>query len=157
MKKVLVITLLSAIVMAMLGCTQTPLSGRPEGPGPEQEAHKVMDAFLEAFNARDEARWADTLLFPHIRIASGTLTITPTRQAFLDAADLDAFAATNNWSYSTWDAIETIQADATKVHFKVVFSRHNNQGQKYVTYNSLYILQNIDGHWGIRSRSSFAP
>ena len=31
----------------------------------------VMEDFLVAFNARDEEAWADTLHFPHVRLASG--------------------------------------------------------------------------------------
>ena len=37
------------------------------------QARAVMDEFITQFNARDEAKWADTLLFPHVRIASGSV------------------------------------------------------------------------------------
>ena len=79
------------------------------------------------------------------------------KAAFVEAMDMEQFARDNNWSRSQWDSVEAIQADDTKVHFKVVFTRFNTAGEPYVTYHSLYILQNIDGRWGIRARSSFAP
>ena len=116
-----------------------------------------MDEFLSAFNARDEVRWADTLLFPHVRIASNGLSVVENKQAFVASTDLEQFAIDNDWDFSEWDSIETVHAGPDKVHFKVVFSRFNPQGERYVTFDSLYILQKIDGKWGIRARSSFAP
>ncbi len=124
---------------------------------PAAQARVVMDEFLAAFNARDEGRWAETLLFPHIRIAGGGVNVTPDRQSFLAATDLEQFAIENDWDFSEWDSIETVHAAPDKVHFKVVFSRFNPQGERYVTFDSLYVLQRVDGRWGIRARSSFAP
>ncbi len=120
-------------------------------------AEAVMHEFIRTFNSRDEAAWADTLLFPHVRVASGSVVVTPTREEFIANTDLDAFARTNNWSYSQWDAMEVIQAGPDKVHFKVTFSRFNPQGERYATFDSLYVLQRTDQGWGIRLRSSFAP
>ena len=121
------------------------------------DARSVMDEFILSFNARDEARWADTLLFPHVRVASGGVLVNPSKAEFVANTDLDEFARLNNWDHSAWDSIEVIQAGPTKVHFKVKFSRFNPAGEKYVSFDSLYILQWVDGRWGIRARSSFAP
>ncbi len=123
----------------------------------EQAAVKVMYEFMESFNARDVARWADTLLFPHIRVASGSVTVNPTKSGFIAETDLQEFARVNNWHHSEWNSIETIQADSAKVHFKVRFTRFNPAGEAYVSFNSLYVLQKTDQGWGIRGRSSFAP
>ena len=133
------------------------LSGHAVAEDPETAARATMDEFLSAFNARDEVRWADTLLFPHVRIAANGLNVDESKQAFLANTDLEQFAIDNDWDFSEWDSIETIHAGPDKVHFKVVFSRFNPQGERYVTFDSLYILQKIDGQWGIRARSSFAP
>lgn len=120
-------------------------------------AHQVMEEFLRAFNAKDEAAWADTLLFPHVRVAGGGLSVIPDRDSFVSAMDMDEFARTFDWGHSEWDAIEVIQAGPDKVHFKVQFSRFNPQGERNATFDSLYIIQRVDGRWGVRARSSFAP
>ena len=120
-------------------------------------ARGVMDDFMTTFNARDESRWADTLLFPHVRVASGDVMVNPTKAEFVANTDLDEFARLNNWDHSAWDSIEVVQAGPAKVHFKVKFSRFNPAGEKYVSFDSLYILQLVEGRWGIRARSSFAP
>ena len=122
-----------------------------------KSARAVMENFMTHFNARDAVRWADTLLFPHVRIASGGVTVTPTKAEFVANMDFAAFAETFNWSHSAWDNIEVIQAGPDKVHFKVQFSRFNPAGERYVTFDSLYIVQREGDRWGIRARSSFAP
>ena len=122
-----------------------------------QAAEAVLHEFIRTFNDNDEAAWADTLLFPHIRVASGGVSVTPTKEAFVAATDLDAFALANNWSYSQWDDLQVIQASSTKVHYKVTFSRFNPDGERYATFESLYVVQKTDQGWGIRLRSSFAP
>ncbi len=67
-----------------------------------EAATGVMADFLAAFNARDEAAWADTLVYPHVRIASSEVVIYETRSDFVDAMDLASFAAETGWRYSTW-------------------------------------------------------
>ncbi len=141
------------LIVALLGTASSVHAGNDSVGA----ARAVMDAFMTTFNARDEAGWADTLLFPHVRFASGGVIVYETREDFLREMDLDEFARLNNWDHSRWDAVEVIQADSDKVHFQVTFTRFNPAGEGYVTYDSLYILQKLDGRWGIRARSSFAP
>ncbi len=121
------------------------------------EANLVMTEFMASFNARDAARWADTLLFPHIRVASGSVNISPTRDKFVEEMDFAAFAKSNGWHHSGWESIEVIQAAVDKIHFKVRFNRYNEAGEPYASFDSLYVLQRSENWWGIRLRSSFAP
>ena len=94
---------------------------------------------------------------PVTGVASGGVTVIPSKADFVAGTDLDEFARANDWSHSAWDSIEVIQSGPDKVHFKVRFSRFNTAGAKYATFDSLYVLQRVDGRWGIRARSSFAP
>ncbi|HEX7037668.1 MAG TPA: hypothetical protein VF210_18000 [Pseudomonadales bacterium] len=123
----------------------------------EQAARQVMTDFLAAFNARDEAAWADTLLFPHVRLASGTVRVYPDRQAFLAEMDLTRFAEQTGWDHSTWDDMRVIQASPDKVHIAVTFSRFDAEGSRIGSYDSLYVIERAGGRWGVRARSSFAP
>ena len=120
-------------------------------------ARQAMDDFLTAFNARDEAAWADSLHFPHVRLASQGVVVYQNRDAFIEAMDLDAFAQNLGWSHSGWDEVRVVQAGGDKVHFVVRFSRYNEAGEVFQTFDSLYIVERIDGRWGVRARSSFAP
>ena len=134
-----------------------PDSAPAEEREAESQALDVMYDFMRTFNGRDVPNFARTLTYPHVRVASGGVTVFPDRQSFIDATDLEAFAKRFNWSHSRWDSIATVQADAEKVHFAVQFTRFNPQGEAYVSFNSLYILQRTESGWGIRARSSFAP
>ena len=120
-------------------------------------ALKVMDAFMAAFNARDAGAWADTLLYPHVRFAGGKVTVFPDRAAFVAANHIDALIAGEGWDHSSWDELSVAQSSATKVHIVVTFTRYHADGRKYASYPSLYIVERVDGRWGVRARSSFAP
>ena len=122
------------------------------------EASEVMEEFMLAFNAQDSARWANTLLFPHVRISSGGVVVHPSRGEFVVQMDFQAFARDYNWQRSAWDSLKVVQAGANKVHIAVQFTRYDPQQKPLASFESLYILQpNAAGKWGIRARSSFAP
>ena len=117
-----------------------------------------MHEYMAAFNSRDPARWADTLLFPHVRVSSGGVAVHPARDEFVAQMDFAAFAQRSNWQRSAWDYLEVVQVGAGKVHVAVRFTRYDPQQQPTASFDSLYVLQpNDSGDWGIRARSSFAP
>jgi hypothetical protein len=134
-----------------------PLPSLAHADAAADAALAVMDRFLAAFNARDMAAWADTLLYPHVRFADGKVTVYPDRASFMAGNRLEALAAREGWDHSTWDAREVVQESPTKVHIATVFSRYRADGTRYASYQSLYIVEKVDGNWGIRARSSFAP
>ncbi len=120
-------------------------------------ALKVMDAFMAAFNARDVEAWAGTFLYPHVRFASGKVTVFPDRAAFIAANGISALIAGEGWHHSGWDSLEVVQSSADKVHIAVSFTRYRADGEKYASYPSLYIVERGESGWGVRARSSFAP
>lgn len=120
-------------------------------------ALEVMDAFMAAFNARDTNAWADTLLYPHVRFAGGTVATFANREVFIAANHLDKLITGEGWDHSKWDSLQIVQSSPEKVHIAVEFSRYHKDGTKYASYLSLYIVERTDGRWGIRARSSFAP
>lgn len=148
--------LFAACVTALTAAAPALGAESPTAPA-EAAALTVMEDFLAAFNARDVAAWADTLHFPHVRIASHRVAVYPDREAFINDRDLDAFADQTGWDHSTWDALRVVQASAEKVHIAVTFTRFDAQGETMASYESLYVVEKIDGRWGIRARSSFAP
>jgi hypothetical protein len=122
-----------------------------------REALAVMDAFMAAFNARDVPAWADTLVYPHVRIASGRVAVFPDRDAYITTHDMNAFASGTGWARSSWDDLKVVQASPDKVHIAVKFTRYNAEDQVISAFDSLYVVERVDGRWGVRARSSFAP
>jgi hypothetical protein len=135
---------------------EAPAAEAPEDAA-TRAALEVMDAFLAAFNARNVPAWADTLVYPHVRIASGKVAVFPDREAFIAAHDMTAFAAETGWARSTWDDLEVVQASPDKVHIAVTFTRYDTADRVISAYQSLYVVERVDRRWGVRARSSFAP
>lgn len=123
----------------------------------ENAAMEVLDRFMTAFNARDEAAMCGTFHYPHIRFASGAVRAYDTHADCLEQFDFDRFAERTGWDHSGWDTRTVVQAGAGKVHVVVLFSRYDEDDERISQYDSLYIVTRVDGRWGIRSRSSFAP
>ena len=48
-------------------------------------------------------------------------------------------------------------ASPRKVHIETVFQRFNSDNEPIGTFQSLYIVTYVDGHWGTQARSSLAP
>lgn len=98
----------------------------------------------------------DTFLFPHVRIASHQIMLFPTRKDYRDIAIDPTPYLQSGWDHSIWKTRRIVEADPGKVHVATTFDRFTKDEKLINTETSLYILEKIDGRWGIRGRSSFA-
>jgi hypothetical protein len=146
------VAVLLVLTLAALGARAGARAGEPS---PEAAALAVLDAFMVAFNDRDLAAWEATWHFPHFRVADGTLTVLP-EAGTRSPALFDALAATG-WDHSAWLEREVVQAGPEKVHVAVRFARYRADGSELARYASLYVVTRVQGIWGIKGRSSFAP
>jgi hypothetical protein len=122
----------------------------------EQDARKVMDEFMAAFNARDVRAWAGTLNYPHVRFASNEVRVYNNAEDFA-RENVDYPKRLGAWHHSRWESMKVIQSGADKVHFEVTFVRYDESGKEIGKFPSLYIVTLKGGHWGVQGRSSFAP
>lgn len=136
----------------------TPISAQDDSEIEEAIAGAMgaMDAFMLGFNARDPEAWAASLNYPHVRFASGGVTVWESAQEF---AQTRAFETLPNsgWDHSHWLTRDVTLASPGKVHISTVFQRFNSANEIIGTYQSLYIVTRVDGHWGTQARSSLAP
>ncbi len=119
-------------------------------------ATAAMDRYFAALNANDGVGVNEAFNFPHVRFASGKVTIFAKRGDFT----METFRARvdgDGWARSAWDKRDVIHAGADKVHFATRFSRFRADGSRIASFQSIYIVTRVDGHWGIQARSSFAP
>lgn len=121
-----------------------------------QAAQKVLDRFMTTFNQRDMKGWAATLNYPHVRFASGTVTVWDSKEEFSKTPPFKALAKIG-WDHSHWRSREVIMASPAKVHIATTFERFNKSNESIGVYQSLYIVTRVNGDWGITSRSSLAP
>jgi len=117
-------------------------------------AYETTDRFMQTFNARDQAAHEATYNFPHVRIASGNVTIIP--QAGTERDTFPRLIA-QGWDHSAWASRRIVQCEATKAHMLTNFIRYRADNTILSQFNSLYIVEFKNGKWGITGRSSFAP
>lgn len=119
-------------------------------------AMAAMDNFMLAFNARDPEAWAASLNYPHVRFASGTVTVWDSAEEFAETRAFETLPR-SGWDHSHWLTRDVVLVSDNKVHIATEFARFNSDNEVLATYQSLYIITNVDGHWGTQARSSLAP
>ncbi|MFZ5721664.1 MAG: hypothetical protein ACOY5Y_19590 [Pseudomonadota bacterium] len=117
-------------------------------------AQERLDAFMKAFNARDLAAFEATFNFPHVRFASGQVTVI---NPGFHKPEMFARGALAEWDHSAWERRDVIHAGPDKVHIDTRFTRYRKDGSVIAGFDSIYIVTRQDGRWGIQGRSSFAP
>lgn len=149
---------------ALAGVGATALGGSVAAPSVKPEhsrfaaeiaaAQDRLDAFIVAFNARDLKAFEDTFNFPHVRFASGRVTIINPGYHKPEMFERGSLA---EWDHSAWRRREVIHAGADKVHIDTHFARFRKDGSLIGGFDSIYIVTRQDGRWGIQGRSSYAP
>lgn len=122
----------------------------------EATAIDTIRRWLEGFNARDAEVQVETFNFPHVRFANG---------AFWTIEDGDALRRQNEpgtarlqaegWGHTTLESIAPVQSGPGKVHVAVHYARRREDGTVYNDFDSLWIVTEQDGHWGVQFRSSY--
>ncbi len=119
-------------------------------------AQEVLDQFMREFNNRDLVALAETLNYPHVRFASGTVKVFASAEEFSARPVYKALTA-SGWDHSSWRARDIVLASPVKVHIATTFERFDQDNRSIGLYPSLYIVTYLNGHWGIQARSSLAP
>lgn len=118
-----------------------------------EAALAVMDEHIAALNARDEARLAATLHFPHFRLSGPTLKTWETPESYF--ADFRARAGAD-WARSAFEDIRVVQASADKVHVDARIDRFDAADTRLTTFRSFWVITREHGRWAAKFRSSFA-
>lgn len=123
-------------------------------PAATAAALAVLDRFMAALNAQDQAALAATLHYPHHRLAGGRWTVWQRPEDYT----MDGFLARagEGWARSAWDFRRVVAAGPAKVHLDVQFTRYRGDGSVIGRFRSLWIVTCLDGRWGVQGRSSFA-
>lgn len=135
----------------------TSAQNQSENESAIASAMAALDEFMLTFNSRDPVAWASSLNFPHVRFASGTVTVWHTAEEFAAGESFERLSA-QGWDHSRWISRDVVLASPGKVHVNTVFQRFNANNESIGTYESLYIVtRDANGHWGTQARSSLAP
>jgi hypothetical protein len=119
-----------------------------------EAAMACLDAFMVAWNARDIAAYERTFNFPSVRFASNNLRLINAGDQKPSMFNEGSLA---DWDHSAWERREVIHAGVDKVHIDTRFTRYRKDGTVIGGFDSLYVVNNEKGRWGVKIRSSFAP
>tara|TARA_B110000027_G_scaffold52158_1_gene56896 strand:- start:913 stop:1380 length:468 start_codon:yes stop_codon:yes gene_type:complete len=145
------------VLITLLLCNGTSSAQtQPENEEAVAGAMAALDEFMITFNARDSQLWARSLNYPHVRFASGTVTVWESAEKFAQTDSFNRLAAIG-WDHSHWLSRNVVLVSPAKVHIATKFQRFNEKNESIGTYESLYIVTKVDGHWGTQARSSLAP
>lgn len=126
-------------------------------PWATQEAAALLavDAYLDAFNARDARAFVDALHYPHMRVDGfGNPRYWARAEDYLKEVEFDTVLATG-WSHSRYDYKRVVQSGRHKVHVLVSFTRYDRDDKPMHTQESLYVVTEHAGRWAIQVRSSY--
>ena len=121
----------------------------------ETDAMRCLEDFMSAWNARDVEAFAATFNYPSVRIASGKIRMIESAASHLP--DTFERMAAAGWHHSEWLRRNILHSSDDKVHFDTRFGRYREDGSTIGEYDSIYIVNKQDNHWGVQGRSSFAP
>ena len=121
-----------------------------------ENAMQVLDSFMTSFNARNMEEWSETLNYPHVRFAGSEVTLWNTKEEY-SSIDIFERLSSTGWHHSAWLSRKVILVSKNKVHISTIFERYDENNNPLKQYQSLYIITNKDGHWGVQARSSLAP
>lgn len=147
---------LSLLLFALLLPSQALRAQNAEVDAAIGGAMEALDEFMYHFNRRDMEAWAGTLNYPHVRFASGNVTVWESAEEFAQGATFTRLPR-SGWDHSHWLTRDVVMASSGKVHVQTTFQRYNSDNEIIGTFESLYIVTLKDGHWGTQSRSSLAP
>ena len=126
---------------------------------PVDGAMAITEAFLGTFNDRDAPAHAQTLGYPHVRLANGTVRLwDDSDQATRDMeVSMRLLTERVGWDHSRWDHRHVIHERDDKVHLDVQFTRYRADDSVIGVYPAVYVIVRTDNGWRIQCRSSFAP
>ena len=121
-----------------------------------EEAMLTLDRYMESFNAQDMKSWAETLNYPHVRFAGGSVAVWDNKEDYANE-DIFEMLKSTGWHHSAWLSREVNLVSERKVHISTVFQRYDKNNQPIKKYQSLYVVTKENGNWGVKARSSLAP
>ena len=151
------VTALHAQSGTLTGNVSTSVVHYTIDPKDSADIFAVLDSFIVNFRqplAEYLPRHLKTYLFPHVRIASGQISVIPNADSMPLSYWQKRMPA--DWDHSEWVSRTIVQASPVKVHLVNVFRRFRKDNSVIADETSLYIMEKVNGKWGVRGRSSFA-
>lgn len=126
---------------------------------PEAAAIEVLEGHMAARNNIDSVGLAAYNNYPLYRIGiGGQVSFFETFEFYQLVQDISVFPnlQSDGWVRSDWGKFNIVHSNPGKVHIATEFSRVDLVGNIYLTAPTFWIVTNLDGHWGVKFKSSYA-
>jgi hypothetical protein len=114
---------------------------------------KLFTDFCDTFSAHDFDAHFKLYHFPIVRITGNRTTVYASIKDV--PRDILMKGIPADYAKSEWTSLEIIQASPTKAHVIATFDRIRKDGTTVGNYPALYIVEKINGVWGVTVRSNF--
>ena len=114
----------------------------------QKTVFKVVEGYIAALNQRDVSGLETYLHFPHTRIMfEGGLMRWNSANEYLESFQTRLKA--DKWHSTKLISVETDVISLKKCHSLIWFKRLRQNGDMINTYQSLYVITQIEENWGI--------
>ena len=114
---------------------------------------QALEDFLNGWNSRDPARYADALHFPHLILDDGRFNEYPSRDRFVAKGKSLWDSAPKEWDHTVWVRRQIVQRIGDTVHVTGTWARKDKAGRTIHTADVLYVVVKREGRWKIFARS----
>src|ERR1700682_6129859 len=114
---------------------------------------QALDDFINGWNSRDPARFADCVHFPPLILDDGRFTEYPSREQFVAKGKSLWDSAPREWDHSEWVKRQIVQRIGDTVHVTGTWVRKDKAGKTIYTADVLYVVVKRDGRWRVFARS----
>jgi hypothetical protein len=129
----------------------------PTGPGGSaaegnrKAAQAAVETYFRAFSGRKPEPLAETLHFPHVRIADGAVEVWRTAAEYLAGSEI---ARQRTWFETRIDQLDAVQVSANGANLAVVYSRRDRKGQVLSAYEAIVLVVSRQGQWKVQAIST---
>jgi hypothetical protein len=116
-------------------------------------AERLVRSRFAAWNRADPIGLRAALHLPHVSLTGARVSIRVSERELLGSADFRALQSVEGWHSSQLDELAVHQASADKAHCVVAFGRNATDGTRYADGQSVCVITNQDGRWGIQLNS----
>jgi hypothetical protein len=121
----------------------------------EAAALRAVERYLNAFYRGDDSDWASTLCYPFVNVRVGALDEIggPDNAARFDRSRFDTQLSEGRMA---WNSVRVIQNGSDGVNIDAELVRRDPNGEVLASLSGLYLVTNLEGHWGVIGRSVVA-
>jgi hypothetical protein len=113
-------------------------------------AVEAVNAFMQAWNGHDPAKLADTLHYPHVRVADGMVEVWATPAAYLAGPEP---GRQRTWFNTRLDGVKVVQVTANGVNVIASFSKIGRDGRVLSKDEGLLLVTLRENQWRVQARS----